>query len=159
QESRRQAPAPRSVRSRGAHGNDGSRPEQSAPPRDRRPPASGDGSELPGGPRASRRDTELSLRAVAGARSGCCGLASERLRSRPRCGTSGRASCTRGRGAERAPRFDGDGGSRQNESMTVLTVATRKSQLALAQARAWMRELTSVTSVETTELHVVTTGD
>jgi hydroxymethylbilane synthase len=43
--------------------------------------------------------------------------------------------------------------------MTVLTVATRKSQLALAQARAWMRELTRVTSVETAELHVVTTGD
>ncbi len=43
--------------------------------------------------------------------------------------------------------------------MTVLTVATRKSQLALAQARAWMRELTRVASVETAELHVVTTGD
>jgi hydroxymethylbilane synthase len=43
--------------------------------------------------------------------------------------------------------------------MTVLTVATRKSQLALAQARAWMRELTRVTSVETAELQVVTTGD
>jgi hydroxymethylbilane synthase len=43
--------------------------------------------------------------------------------------------------------------------MTVLTVATRKSQLALAQARAWMRALSGLTSVETAELHVVTTGD
>ncbi len=43
--------------------------------------------------------------------------------------------------------------------MTVLTVATRKSQLALAQSRAWMRELTRVTGVDTAELLVVTTGD
>ena len=43
--------------------------------------------------------------------------------------------------------------------MTVLTVATRKSQLALAQSRAWMRELTRATGVETAELLVVTTGD
>ena len=43
--------------------------------------------------------------------------------------------------------------------MTFLTVATRKSQLALAQSRAWMRELTRVTGVLTRELHVVTTGD
>ncbi|HVW26811.1 MAG TPA: hydroxymethylbilane synthase [Polyangiaceae bacterium] len=43
--------------------------------------------------------------------------------------------------------------------MTVLTVATRKSQLALAQARAWMTALTRATSVQTAELHVVTTGD
>ncbi|HEX3593751.1 MAG TPA: hydroxymethylbilane synthase [Polyangiaceae bacterium] len=43
--------------------------------------------------------------------------------------------------------------------MTVLTVATRKSQLALAQSRAWMRELTRVTGVDTAELTIVTTGD
>ncbi|HEX4340101.1 MAG TPA: hydroxymethylbilane synthase [Polyangiaceae bacterium] len=43
--------------------------------------------------------------------------------------------------------------------MTVLTVATRKSQLALAQCRAWMRDFTQATGVDTAELHVVTTGD
>lgn len=38
-------------------------------------------------------------------------------------------------------------------------VATRRSALALAQARAWMRELERVTGSGTEELHVVTTGD
>ncbi len=40
-----------------------------------------------------------------------------------------------------------------------LVVATRKSQLALAQARAFLRELERTTGVETEELHVTTTGD
>ena len=40
-----------------------------------------------------------------------------------------------------------------------VTVATRKSALALAQARAWMAELRQKTRVETQELLVVTTGD
>jgi hydroxymethylbilane synthase len=40
-----------------------------------------------------------------------------------------------------------------------LTVATRKSQLALAQSRAFMQKLSDVTGVETAELQVVTTGD
>jgi hydroxymethylbilane synthase len=43
--------------------------------------------------------------------------------------------------------------------MIRLTVATRKSLLALAQSRAWMRDFTRITGVETTELQVVTTGD
>ncbi len=38
-------------------------------------------------------------------------------------------------------------------------VATRRSALALAQARAWMADLKFVTGVPTQELHVVTTGD
>ncbi len=38
-------------------------------------------------------------------------------------------------------------------------VATRKSALALAQARAWMRSFEAATGVQTEELHVVTTGD
>ena len=41
----------------------------------------------------------------------------------------------------------------------TLIAATRKSALALAQCRAWLRELTRVTGVGTEELHVVTTGD
>jgi hydroxymethylbilane synthase len=41
----------------------------------------------------------------------------------------------------------------------TVTVATRKSVLALAQARAWMAELRQKTRVETQELLVVTTGD
>lgn len=40
-----------------------------------------------------------------------------------------------------------------------VTVATRKSALALAQSRAWMAELRDKTHVETQELLVVTTGD
>lgn len=44
-------------------------------------------------------------------------------------------------------------------SSSFVTVATRKSALALAQARAWMREFTTATGVETRELHVTTTGD
>jgi hydroxymethylbilane synthase len=40
-----------------------------------------------------------------------------------------------------------------------LIVATRKSQLALAQSRAWMREFERVTGALTEELHVTTTGD
>lgn len=40
-----------------------------------------------------------------------------------------------------------------------LVVATRKSALALAQSRAFMRELERVTGLETQELHVTTTGD
>jgi len=40
-----------------------------------------------------------------------------------------------------------------------LIIATRKSALALAQARAWMNEFTDVTGCGTSELHVVTTGD
>jgi len=40
-----------------------------------------------------------------------------------------------------------------------IVVATRRSQLALAQARAWMRELAARTGVATEELHVTTTGD
>ncbi len=38
-------------------------------------------------------------------------------------------------------------------------VATRKSQLALAQARTFMRDFTRLTGVLTEELHVTTTGD
>ncbi len=42
----------------------------------------------------------------------------------------------------------------------VLTVATRKSALALAQARAWLRALTEARpEVTVEELHVTTTGD
>lgn len=41
----------------------------------------------------------------------------------------------------------------------TVTVATRKSALALAQSRAWMAELRDRTHVETKELLVVTTGD
>lgn len=41
----------------------------------------------------------------------------------------------------------------------IVTVATRKSALALAQARAWMELLRQHAKVETRELHVVTTGD
>jgi hydroxymethylbilane synthase len=40
-----------------------------------------------------------------------------------------------------------------------VVVATRRSALALAQARAWMRAFTAATNVETEELHIVTTGD
>ncbi|MEZ4219845.1 MAG: hydroxymethylbilane synthase [Polyangiaceae bacterium] len=44
--------------------------------------------------------------------------------------------------------------------MTVLTVATRKSALALAQTRAFMQRLTAAhPGLELKELHVVTTGD
>lgn len=39
------------------------------------------------------------------------------------------------------------------------TVATRRSALALAQARAWMQEFSASTGCSTEELHVVTTGD
>lgn len=42
---------------------------------------------------------------------------------------------------------------------TTVTIATRRSALALAQARAWMQHFTSTTSIATQELHVVTTGD
>jgi hydroxymethylbilane synthase len=38
-------------------------------------------------------------------------------------------------------------------------VATRKSQLALAQSRAWMRQFERVTGAATEELHITTTGD
>jgi len=41
----------------------------------------------------------------------------------------------------------------------TVTVATRKSALALAQSRAWMAELREKTRIETRELLVVTTGD
>lgn len=40
-----------------------------------------------------------------------------------------------------------------------LVLATRKSALALAQARAWVAELKRVVAVEVEELHVTTTGD
>jgi hydroxymethylbilane synthase len=40
-----------------------------------------------------------------------------------------------------------------------LVVATRKSQLALAQSRAWRLRLEQVTGMATEELHVTTTGD
>jgi hydroxymethylbilane synthase len=40
-----------------------------------------------------------------------------------------------------------------------LVLATRKSNLALAQARAWVAELKRVVAVEVEELHVTTTGD
>jgi hydroxymethylbilane synthase len=40
-----------------------------------------------------------------------------------------------------------------------LVVATRKSPLALAQSRAWMRTLEQATGVTPEELHVTTTGD
>jgi hydroxymethylbilane synthase len=44
--------------------------------------------------------------------------------------------------------------------MTKLTIATRKSQLALAQARAWMQTLSSEhPGIEIEELHVTTSGD
>ena len=45
------------------------------------------------------------------------------------------------------------------KSTRSVTVATRKSPLALAQSRAWMAELRQKTRVETRELLVVTTGD
>ncbi len=41
----------------------------------------------------------------------------------------------------------------------TVTVATRKSALALAQSRAWMAELREKSRVETRELLVTTTGD
>jgi hydroxymethylbilane synthase len=44
-------------------------------------------------------------------------------------------------------------------SRRSVTVATRKSALALAQSRAWMAELRQKTRVHTQELLVVTTGD
>lgn len=44
-------------------------------------------------------------------------------------------------------------------STATVTIATRKSALALAQCRAWMAEFTQITGVETRELHVTTTGD
>ncbi|NRA32932.1 MAG: hydroxymethylbilane synthase [Polyangiaceae bacterium] len=40
-----------------------------------------------------------------------------------------------------------------------IKVATRKSALALAQARAWMAELSRVTGCTTEEVHITTTGD
>ncbi len=43
--------------------------------------------------------------------------------------------------------------------MSTVTIATRKSALALAQARAWMQEFRQATGCATEELHVVTTGD
>lgn len=44
--------------------------------------------------------------------------------------------------------------------MTKLTVATRKSPLALAQARAWMKTLVARhPGIEVEELHVTTSGD
>jgi hydroxymethylbilane synthase len=44
--------------------------------------------------------------------------------------------------------------------MTALTLATRKSQLALAQARAWCSSLRGAhPGLQVDELHVVTTGD
>jgi hydroxymethylbilane synthase len=42
---------------------------------------------------------------------------------------------------------------------STVIIATRRSALALAQARAWMQHFTSITGVATQELHVVTTGD
>lgn len=42
---------------------------------------------------------------------------------------------------------------------TSVTIATRRSALALAQARAWMQQFTDATGITTRELHVVTTGD
>ena len=45
------------------------------------------------------------------------------------------------------------------DSRRGVTVATRKSALALAQSRAWMAELRQKTRVVTRELLVVTTGD
>lgn len=45
------------------------------------------------------------------------------------------------------------------KSTRSVTVATRKSALALAQSRAWMAELRQKTRVDTRELLVVTTGD
>jgi hydroxymethylbilane synthase len=41
----------------------------------------------------------------------------------------------------------------------TVTIATRKSALALAQCRMWMADFTRTTGVETRELHVTTTGD
>ena len=43
--------------------------------------------------------------------------------------------------------------------MPTVTIATRKSALALAQARAWMQDFSSASGWQTEELHVVTTGD
>ena len=44
--------------------------------------------------------------------------------------------------------------------MTTLRLATRRSKLALAQARAYVRFLQSVNEqLEVEELHVVTSGD
>lgn len=40
-----------------------------------------------------------------------------------------------------------------------IVLATRKSNLALAQARAWVAELKQAAAVEVEELHVTTTGD
>jgi hydroxymethylbilane synthase len=41
----------------------------------------------------------------------------------------------------------------------IVTVATRKSALALAQCRSWMATLREACGVQTEELHVTTTGD
>lgn len=43
--------------------------------------------------------------------------------------------------------------------MPTVTIATRKSALALAQARAWMQDFSKASGWQTQELHVVTTGD
>lgn len=43
--------------------------------------------------------------------------------------------------------------------LAPVVVATRKSALALAQARAWMTEFQRATGFQIEELHVVTTGD
>ncbi|MEN9577803.1 MAG: porphobilinogen deaminase [Pseudomonadota bacterium] len=43
--------------------------------------------------------------------------------------------------------------------MQKIIAATRRSALALAQARAWLRSFESSCDVQTEELHVVTTGD
>jgi hydroxymethylbilane synthase len=46
-----------------------------------------------------------------------------------------------------------------NPADKPVVVATRRSALALAQARAWMQHFRQVVGVQTEELHVVTTGD
>jgi hydroxymethylbilane synthase len=43
--------------------------------------------------------------------------------------------------------------------LAPVIVATRKSALALAQARAWLKEFQGATGFQIEELHVVTTGD
>ncbi len=45
------------------------------------------------------------------------------------------------------------------DNSAPLIVATRRSALALAQSRAWMRQFEAASGRSTEELHVVTTGD
>ncbi len=79
------------------------------------------------------------------------------VRARPTIGQRRGAPRDR-RGWGFTPRFAARYGYQRG--MTKLVVATRKSQLALAQARAWMKTLRDLhPGIEIEELHVTTTGD